>query len=117
MFSYTSKLCFNNLRLIPKLNNYNIGYTKNLDNFYSISNKNFFALNSYTFNNYFHETNNLNIELFSNLQLNEQNVNNINEKINVENNITAEFMNKRSKLAKRKRAKRKYGKKISLRYR
>lgn len=32
-------------------------------------------------------------------------------------NITAEFMNKTSKLAKRKRAKRKHGKKISLRYR
>ena len=31
--------------------------------------------------------------------------------------ITAEFMNKTSKLAKRKRAKRKHGKKISLRYR
>ena len=32
-------------------------------------------------------------------------------------NIVAEFMNKRSKLAKRKRSKRRFGKKTSLRYR
>ncbi len=37
--------------------------------------------------------------------------------LNQNGNIIAEFMNKTNKLAKRKRAKRKYGKKISLRYR
>ncbi len=36
--------------------------------------------------------------------------------ITEEPKIKAEFMNKRNKIAKRKRAKRKYGKKISLRY-
>jgi len=41
---------------------------------------------------------------------------NINTSVS-DQNITAEFMNKTSKLAKRKRAKRKHGKKISLRYR
>ena len=48
------------------------------------------------------------------------NLENSNSSINTsvsDQNITAEFMNKTSKLAKRKRAKRKHGKKISLRYR
>lgn len=48
------------------------------------------------------------------------NLENSNSNINTsvsDQNITAEFMNKTSKLAKRKRAKRKHGKKISLRYR
>ncbi len=39
-----------------------------------------------------------------------------NDNTNKPEEIKAEFMNKRKKLAKRKRAKRKFGKKISLNY-